>query len=154
MRLQLDCSFLAVSFKSPCRRYGSGRPSDDTVPAKVLGDIGSAMTREIVRRCDDDAWNHGDALRGGGRIGEATKSYRDIYGVPDDVMTPVPQLELYVQSRVPIGERREARNDVADAEAGRRAHSDEAAKFAALTNTVLSLVLSRHDRLDPCQKFS
>jgi hypothetical protein len=112
------------------------------------------MARQIVRRSHDDARDRGDALCGPDRIGKAAKPYGDIHGVPDDVMTPVPHLKLYVQGGVPLGERSEARNDIADAEAGRHAHPDQSAQFTALADTVLGLVQSRQDRLDPRQKFS
>src|ERR1700676_3127811 len=154
MRLELEGRYLAVSFESPCRRYSSGRPSDDTVPTKVLGSIGRAMAREVVRRSHDDARDRGDAPCRPGRIGKAAKSYGDVHGVPDDVMAPVPHLKLDMQIGVALGERSETWNDIADAEAGRHAHPDQPAQFTALADAVLRLVQSRQDWLDPRQEFS
>src|ERR1700749_4858015 len=59
-----------------------------------------------------------------------------------------------MQGRVPFRESGESGNDIADTEARRHAHPDEPAQFTALANTVLCLVQTRQDRLDPRQEFA
>src|SRR6202045_1076429 len=58
-----------------------------------------------------------------------------------------------MEVRVASGERRQARDDGANAEARRHAHSQQATKFAALANAVLRLIKGGEDRLHASEKL-
>jgi hypothetical protein len=55
--------------------------------------------------------------------------------------------------RVPSRERGQAGDDIANAEAGRHAHPQQASKLAALANAVLRLIESGEDRLHASEKL-
>ncbi len=58
-----------------------------------------------------------------------------------------------MELRVSRRERGEAGDDIADAEAGRHAHPQQAPKLAALANAVLRLIESGEDRLHASEKL-
>ena len=128
-------------------------PPDDAMSNEVFGRRRDAVAGEVIGRGHDDTRNRRDELRGRGRIDQATEPDRDIDRVPDEILPSVFQEELNVKVGMPSHEGGQAGDGVANAEAGRHAHSQLAAKVTAVTNAVFGLLQRGEDRLHARKEF-
>ncbi len=155
---QCGSTAMANSCPSRSKRQAVGTaaavPPDDAVAEQVLGRLGRTGAGEIVGRGHDHPRDRRNTFGRRRRIREPSQPDGNVHGVAHQILPAIPELKLDMQVRMTLRKRRKARDDIANTEAGRHAHAQQAAQFAALAHAVLCLVQGGENRLDARQELA